>query len=60
MLINEPEVLTWPDKTLTPALSECYHPCLVSLDLSGERLKDIAEHAVNETARMVKGLGILH
>lgn len=60
MLLNEPEVLTWPEETLTPALSECYHPCLASLDLSGERLKGIAEFAVEETARMVKGLGILH
>ena len=60
LLINEAGVLNWPEQTLTPALSECYHPCVASLDLSHERLKDIAEFAVDETARLVKGLGIRH
>ncbi len=60
LLINEADVLNWPEQTLIPALEECYHPCLTSLDLSADRLKDIAEFAVDGTARMVKGLGILH
>ena len=59
LLINEPEILSWPDKALLPALEECNHPCLASLDISSERLKTVAEFGVEETARMVKSLGIL-
>ena len=59
LLINEPDLLNWPDKTLMPALEECYHPSLSSLDIGIERLKDIAEFAVEETARMINGLGIV-
>jgi putative nucleotidyltransferase with HDIG domain len=59
LLINEPDLLNWPDETLMPALEECYHPSLVSLDVGIKRLKGIAEFAVEETARMVNGLGII-
>ena len=58
LLIHKPEILSCPENVLTLALAECNHPCLVSLNLSTGELKNIAEYAVDETARLVSGLGL--
>ncbi len=60
LLINEPDILNWPDDKLLPALQACIHPSLASLDISIERLKSIAQFADEESQRVLKGLQILN
>ncbi len=59
LLINEPDILTGPEPVLIEALKKCNHPCLASVGLSLDNLKNMAKIGSEETIRLVQGMGII-